>query len=53
MTQSFEQLEKEMLHGQKLQGTLTAQEVNTILKRANLTHRHNFTPCIRRLVMRK
>lgn len=36
---SFEQLEKEMLHGQKLQGTLTAQEVNTILKRANLTHR--------------
>lgn len=37
--QSFEVLEKEILEGQKLQGTLTAKEVHTILKRANLTER--------------
>jgi glycerol-3-phosphate dehydrogenase (NAD+) len=33
---SFEQLEKEMLNGQKLQGTLTSQEVYDFLKRQNL-----------------
>ena len=29
---TFEQLEKEMLNGQKLQGNLAAREVNAILK---------------------
>ncbi|KAL1918133.1 uncharacterized protein VTP21DRAFT_3399 [Calcarisporiella thermophila] len=34
---SFEELEKEMLNGQKLQGTLTAKEVYTFLKSKQLT----------------
>ena len=35
MPQSFEQLEVELLHGQKLQGTLTAAEVYHFLKAQN------------------
>lgn len=34
---SFEVLEKEMLNGQKLQGTLTAHEVHAVLKSKGLT----------------
>jgi glycerol-3-phosphate dehydrogenase (NAD+) len=34
---SFEALEEEMLRGQKLQGTLTVEEVHRILKANNLT----------------
>lgn len=34
--QSIEELEKEMLKGQKLQGPATAAEVNHILKHKNL-----------------
>jgi glycerol-3-phosphate dehydrogenase (NAD+) len=32
---SFEELEREMLNGQKLQGTLTAKEVNALLRKKN------------------
>lgn len=34
--QSIEELEKEMLNGQKLQGPATAAEVHLILKNKNL-----------------
>lgn len=34
--QSLEELEKEMLNGQKLQGPATAAEVHTILKNKDL-----------------
>ncbi|KAJ3121684.1 Glycerol-3-phosphate dehydrogenase [Nowakowskiella sp. JEL0407] len=33
---SFEELEMELLNGQKIQGTLTAKEVHAILKQSNL-----------------
>ena len=36
IAQSIEELEKEMLNGQKLQGPATAAEVNLILKHKNL-----------------
>ncbi|KAL1021435.1 hypothetical protein UPYG_G00013230 [Umbra pygmaea] len=36
---SIEELEKEMLHGQKLQGPATAAEVHVILKKKNLTEK--------------
>ncbi|KAI8611772.1 NAD-dependent glycerol-3-phosphate dehydrogenase C-terminus-domain-containing protein [Chytriomyces sp. MP71] len=35
---SFEQLEVELLNGQKLQGTLTAKEVHLILQQKGVTH---------------
>ncbi|KAF9355382.1 glycerol-3-phosphate dehydrogenase [Mortierella sp. AD094] len=35
---SFDQLEKEMLNGQKLQGTSTAQDMYNILSKKNLCH---------------
>ena len=36
LTQSIEELEKEMLNGQKLQGPATAAEVHLILNHKNL-----------------
>jgi glycerol-3-phosphate dehydrogenase (NAD+) len=39
---SFEELENELLNGQKLQGTLTAKEVYEILKRQNLLQEFPF-----------
>lgn len=36
---SFEQLEKELLNGQKLQGTLTAKEVHEILELKGMVSR--------------
>lgn len=36
ITQSIEQLEKEMLNGQKLQGPATAADVHLILEHKNL-----------------
>jgi hypothetical protein len=36
---SFHNCQKELLNGQKLQGTLTSKEVHTILSRHNLTSR--------------
>merc|ERR1719453_1425850 len=37
-TKSLEEIEAELLGGQKLQGTLTAKEVNQVLKMKSLTH---------------
>lgn len=37
--QSIEELEKEMLNGQKLQGPATAAEVHQILKHKNLVEK--------------
>ena len=39
LLQSIEELEKEMLNGQKLQGPETAREVNLMLKAKNMTDR--------------
>lgn len=39
---SFDELEKTMLNGQKLQGTLTAKEVYTVLASKGLTHEFPF-----------
>eukprot|EP00967_Tisochrysis_lutea_P024127 scaffold27680_cov33-Tisochrysis_lutea.AAC.4 len=41
-TKSLEQIEAELLAGQKLQGTLTAKEVNHILKMKGLEHEFPF-----------
>jgi glycerol-3-phosphate dehydrogenase (NAD+) len=37
--QSIEKLEKELLNGQKLQGPITASEVNFMLKNKNMEDR--------------
>ena len=37
---SFEQLELELLNGQKLQGNLTSREIFTILKQKHITHEY-------------
>merc|ERR1712224_825770 len=37
-TKTLEEIETELLAGQKLQGTLTAKEVNHVLKMKNLEH---------------
>jgi len=39
---TLEEIEAEILQGQKLQGTLTAKEVNHILKMKNLEHEFPF-----------
>lgn len=39
MLQSIEELEKEMLNGQKLQGPHTAEEVSYMLKNKNMVER--------------
>ena len=39
---SLESIEKELLGGQKLQGTLTAKEVNHILKMKGMEHEFPF-----------
>ena len=41
-TKSLDQIEAELLGGQKLQGTLTAKEVNHILKMKGLEHEFPF-----------
>jgi glycerol-3-phosphate dehydrogenase (NAD+) len=41
-SKSLEEIEAELLGGQKLQGTLTAKEVNHILKMKNLEHEFPF-----------
>lgn len=40
LSQSIEELEKEMLNGQKLQGPLTSAEVYHILKQKNLADKY-------------
>jgi glycerol-3-phosphate dehydrogenase (NAD+) len=47
--QSFDEIEKELLNGMKLQGTLTAKEVHTILVKTNVSHvlsRRCESPCV-------
>ncbi|KAI8588213.1 NAD-dependent glycerol-3-phosphate dehydrogenase N-terminus-domain-containing protein [Geranomyces variabilis] len=46
---SFETLEKEMLNGQKLQGTLTAKEVHEILKGKNMVNDFPFFTAVYRV----
>ncbi|KAJ3089032.1 Glycerol-3-phosphate dehydrogenase, partial [Quaeritorhiza haematococci] len=46
---SFEVLEKEMLNGQKLQGTLTAKEVHEILKIHKLVNEFPFFDAVYRI----
>ncbi|TPX63327.1 hypothetical protein SpCBS45565_g06705 [Spizellomyces sp. 'palustris'] len=46
---SFETLEKEMLNGQKLQGTLTAKEVNEILRTKNMVEQFPFFTAVYRI----
>ncbi|TPX62839.1 hypothetical protein PhCBS80983_g00088 [Powellomyces hirtus] len=46
---SFETLEKEMLNGQKLQGTLTAKEVHEILKSKNMVKEFPFFTAVYRV----
>lgn len=41
--QTIEELEKEMLNGQKLQGPPTAAEVNVMLKAKNIEDKSVFT----------
>ena len=41
-TKSLDEIEAELLGGQKLQGTLTAKEVNHILKMKGLEHEFPF-----------
>jgi len=43
-SKSLEEIEAELLGGQKLQGTLTAKEVNHILKMKGLEHEFPFSP---------
>eukprot|EP00158_Paraphelidium_tribonemae_P003767 Partr_v1_DN26356_c2_g1_i1_m43476 putative Glycerol-3-Phosphate DeHydrogenase len=47
---SFEELEKEMLNGQKLQGTLTAKEVHEILVGKKLAHEFPLFASVYRIV---
>ncbi len=47
---SFAELEKEMLNGQKLQGTLTAQEVHEILVGKGLVHEFPLFTAVYRVV---
>ncbi|KAI3654546.1 hypothetical protein MP228_000600 [Amoeboaphelidium protococcarum] len=50
---SFEELEKEMLNGQKLQGTSTALEVHEVLKNQNLVQKYPLFTAVYRIVYEK
>ena len=43
--QTIEQLEEELLNGQKLQGPPTAAEVNVVLKSKDLEHKYDMLIC--------
>ncbi|CAG8560153.1 10541_t:CDS:2 [Ambispora leptoticha] len=45
----FEHLEKELLAGQKLQGTLTAQEINHVLRRKGLENEYKLFTTVYRI----
>jgi glycerol-3-phosphate dehydrogenase (NAD+) len=47
---NIDELEKEMLNGQKLQGTLTAQEVHQFLKARQMTHEFPLFETVYRIV---
>ena len=42
---TIEQLEEELLHGQKLQGPPTAAEVNVVLKSKDMEHKYDVLIC--------
>jgi len=52
-TKTFEDLEKELLGGQKLQGVLTSHEVQEILRKHHLERRFPLLTTINRIVDRK
>lgn len=47
---SFEQLERELLNGQKLQGPMTAQEIHHLLNERKLTHHFPLFTAVYRIV---
>ena len=47
---SFEQLEQELLNGQKLQGPLTAKEIHELLRGRNMTHEFPLFTAVYRVV---
>lgn len=46
---SFEQLEVELLNGQKLQGAGTAKEIHLILMEKHLLHEYPLFTCVYRI----
>lgn len=50
---TIEEVEKEMLNGQKLQGTTTSQEVYNFLSARNMTHEFPLMTAIYRVIYEK